>query len=204
MHDDIKKSGTDAIFEGTRVAFSPDGRRIVTFQGPSPISSGPSYAGIWDVETSHRLFVLRGHGGAVSSAVYSPDGRRILTASGDATARIWDAADGRELARLEGHEDSIDSARFSPDAKVIFTYGRDRSARLWDGTTGRAVCTLVRHDLGILSAGFSPDGRLIFVTFTGKPSLTRLWPVDFLAAARARRPRDLTPAERAHFELPPP
>jgi eukaryotic-like serine/threonine-protein kinase len=201
MREDIKKTGDDAFNEGSDAAFSPDGRRIVTFQGASVISSGPYYAGIWDVETSRRLVVLRGHGGNIASAVYSPDGRRILTASGDATARIWDAANGRELARLEGHEDSIDGALFSPDAKVILTYGRDRSARLWDGTTGRAICILVRHDLGIQSAGFSPDGRLIFVTFTGQPALTRVWPVDFLAAARARRPRDLTPAERARFEL---
>ena len=40
---------------------------------------------------------LRGHRGWVVSAVFSPDGRTILTASGDQTARLWDAATGRTL-----------------------------------------------------------------------------------------------------------
>jgi WD40 repeat protein len=204
MREDIKKSGQDAHFEGQETAFSPDGRRIVTFHGPGQFSGPHYFAGIWDVETARRRLVLRGHGGHITSAVYSPDGLRILTASGDGTARIWDAEGGEELARLKGHEDAVDGAVFSPDAKLVLTFSSDRSVRLWDGTSGRPVCTLVRHKLGIRSADFSPDGRLIFASFAGNPSLTRVWPVDFLAAARARRPRDLTPEERARFELPSP
>ena len=37
---------------------------------------------------------------AVESAAFSPDGSRIVTASGDNTARIWDAASGKEIAVL--------------------------------------------------------------------------------------------------------
>ena len=51
-----------------------------------------------------RLAVLSGHGGAVMAAAFSPDGRRIVTASGDQTARIWDAATATQLAVLSGHE----------------------------------------------------------------------------------------------------
>ena len=51
-----------------------------------------------------RLAVLSGHDGAVMSAAFSPDGRRIVTASGDQTARIWDAATATPLAVLSGHE----------------------------------------------------------------------------------------------------
>jgi WD40 repeat protein len=200
LRDDIKKSGPDASNEGGDAAFSPDGRRLVTFHGPGQFS-GLHFAGIWDAETARRRLILRGHGGHITSAVFSPDGRRILTASGDGTARIWDAESGRDLARLVGHENSVDGAMFSPDAKVILTYSTDRSVRLWDGTTGRPICTIARHDLGIRSARFSPDGRLIFASFAGNPALTRVWPVDFLAAARAQCPRELTPAERARFEL---
>ncbi|MCH9808862.1 MAG: hypothetical protein K0U74_14130 [Alphaproteobacteria bacterium] len=46
---------------------------------------------------------LEGHTRTVTSAVFSPDGDTVLTASGDATARLWDARTGKETARLEGH-----------------------------------------------------------------------------------------------------
>jgi hypothetical protein len=43
-------------------------------------------------------FVLRGHGGYVSSAGFSPDGTRLVTASGDKTARVW-TLDGAGVAK---------------------------------------------------------------------------------------------------------
>ena len=52
-------------------------------------------ARIWDATTGRELTVLRGHTDAVRSAAFSPDGKRIVTASEDETARIWDAAKGR-------------------------------------------------------------------------------------------------------------
>ena len=57
---------------------------------------------------------LAGHSHGVRAALFSPDGRRIVTASYDKTARIWDAETGRELAVLKGHEDVVWSAAFSP------------------------------------------------------------------------------------------
>ena len=57
----------------------------------------------------------------VNSAEFSPDGKRIVTASGDNTARIWDAETGKLLHTLTGHEDRVNSAEFSPDGKRIVT-----------------------------------------------------------------------------------
>jgi WD40 repeat protein len=177
--------------------FSPDGRCLA-------IASADSTARIWEVATGRLRVVLRGHGGTVESVAFAADGRRVVMASRDGTARLWEASRDRELARLEGHEGPVRSAAFSPDGAVILTYGDDRTARLWDGVYGRPLCTLVRYHEGIRSAALSPDGRLVVVSLDGRPSLTRTWPVDFLSAARARCPRALTLAERAHFELPAP
>ena len=42
---------------------------------------------------------------ACLSAAFSPDGKRIVTASSDKTARIWDAATGQPIGEpLRGHE----------------------------------------------------------------------------------------------------
>jgi WD40 repeat protein len=55
----------------------------------------------------------------VYEAVFSPDGRYVLTAAAD-TARLWDAATGAELAVLP-HQHSINSAVFSPDGQRVLT-----------------------------------------------------------------------------------
>ena len=50
----------------------------------------------------------------VNSAAYSPDGKRIVTASGDQTARIWDAATGEELRQLTGHSGACQLSGVQP------------------------------------------------------------------------------------------
>src|SRR5262249_9581538 len=70
---------------------------------------------------------LGGHTAAVNSAVFSPDGSRIVTASRDRTARIGDAATGKEIAVLRGHDFPVSSAAFSPDGSRIVTASWDRT-----------------------------------------------------------------------------
>ena len=55
---------------------------------------------------------------------FSPDGTRIVTASGDRTAKVWDAETGAETLTLKGHTGDVFSASFSPDGKRIVTAER--------------------------------------------------------------------------------
>ncbi len=80
-----------------------------------------------------QLAVLSGHGDRTESAVYSPDGTRIVTTSDDKTARIWDARTGAQLAVLSGHGDIVESAAYSPDGMRIVTASEDKTARIWEG-----------------------------------------------------------------------
>src|SRR5262249_26143286 len=76
---------------------------------------------------------LRGHEGSVSSAAFSPDGKRIITASSDKTARLWDAETGKQIGEpFRGHEGPVSRAAFSPDGKRIVTVSDDTTPRLWD------------------------------------------------------------------------
>ena len=68
---------------------------------------------------------LKGHAKAVNSAMFSPDNRRIVTASDDRTARVWDAISGVELCQILGHTGRVTSATFSPDGRWIVTAGAD-------------------------------------------------------------------------------
>ena len=83
---------------------------------------------------------LRGHDNIVLSAAFSPDGKRIVTASFDGTARIWDATTGEPIGEpLRGHERGVTSAAYSPDGRRIVTASQDKTARIWDSASGKPI-----------------------------------------------------------------
>ena len=91
----------------------------------------------------------------MNSAAFSRDGLRIVTASGDGTARIWDTATGKEITVLRGHEGSVLSAAFSPDGSRIVTASGDKTARIWEAATGKEITVLRGHEGGVNSAAFT-------------------------------------------------
>ena len=75
---------------------------------------------------------FKGHSKAVNSVSFSPDGKQIVSASGDKTLKVWDAQTGKETLTLEGHSDVVGSVRFSPDGKRIVSGSGDKTVRIWD------------------------------------------------------------------------
>ncbi|MFN9994038.1 MAG: WD40 repeat domain-containing protein, partial [Phycisphaerales bacterium] len=91
-----------------------------------------------------ELAILRGHEFVVTSAAFSPDGTRVVTASWDNTARGWDAQCGKELAILRGHEGEVTTATFSPDGTRVVTASLDGTARIWHSTPYRERFPAIR------------------------------------------------------------
>jgi WD40 repeat protein len=116
-----------------------------------------------DRSIPHLRAVMRGHTGIVNSAVFSRDGRRVLTASADGSARLWEADTGNPLIEFAEHTDAIGAAvnmaAFSPDGSRVATAGADGTTRIWT-SDGRLIAKLV-EPLAIRTAAFSPDGSRV-------------------------------------------
>jgi WD40 repeat protein len=89
----------------------------------------------------------------VYSAVFNPDGSRILTASRDGTARLWDI-NGSLLNILSEHSHEVLFAAFNRDGSRIVTTSFDRTARLWDAN-GTPLGVMGGHKAQIGSADIS-------------------------------------------------
>ncbi|MGH2655195.1 MAG: BTAD domain-containing putative transcriptional regulator [Actinomycetota bacterium] len=159
--------------EGTGLCgnkFSPDGKRIA-----AGACLGAKTAIVWDARTGEELLTLRGHDNDVSSVAFSPDGRKLATASIDGTGKVWDIRTGGELLTLEGHTGWVWHIEFSRDGTRLATGSADATARLWDAKTGKELLVLSGHGESVGSVSFSLDGALVA---TGSDDGTaRIWDI---------------------------
>ncbi len=127
-------------------------------------------------ELTHRSFTLPVrepfvHGDAIHSAEVSRDGRRLLTASRDNSARLWDLATGKPIGNPLAHSADLVQpgeylsglhpvvAAFSPDGSRAVTASLDGTARLWNSTNGEPSTGVLAHPSGVTCVGFTPDGQ---------------------------------------------
>ncbi len=141
----------------------------------------------WRGQT-HALQTLLGHADRVLSAVWSPDGKLILTASADKTVRLWDPATGATHGPPLVHPHPVSRAAFSPDGATILTIA-GREARLWTTATGEPAVA-IPLDLGsggvLIAHAFGPDGdRLSTVVRRGQLAWLQFWRTSTGRAAAA-------------------
>src|ERR1700733_11904084 len=115
-----------------------------------------------DMDTSQawpsRVLTIK-IGSPVSSAVFSPDGRHLATASDDHTVRVWDAATGPSLRELKGHTDHVLSIAYSPDGCYLASASSDHTVCVWDAAIGEFHQKLEGHTHRVRSIAYSPDGH---------------------------------------------
>jgi WD40 repeat protein len=202
---DADRGTTLAVLKGQRagvgeVAFTPDGQSVITGADDGSVRR-------WDIGTGivlrgHRAPrpVLRGTYGQlsrISSAEASPNGRMVLTAANDGTARLWDIRTGREIIRPQdcgfsedfeysclttgvvtsmvqaGAIGFLEAAVFSPDGRRVAVAGKDGTAFVLDATGGRELVSLEGHTGRVFDVAYSPDGERMVTA--GEDDTARVW-----------------------------
>jgi WD40 repeat protein len=192
----------------TSVVFSPDGTRIVSggvqpgvatvwdAQTGAPqreLNWDAQTGKVWDARTGAPLIELKGPPGTLISALFSPDGMRLVTRGRDGE-KVWDAGTGKELPG-EAIPNPVANARISPDGRLfasmdVFTGRRVELIPLQPDEEELAYRRLHtqpnvrRYRDGYLAAGAAKDNcaacfyldRLIeFYTATNQPDEAKKW-----------------------------
>ena len=164
------------IQENPDLLNNPD-HSTITIADPSDV-----YLGIRGVnmgpDAGYRSLLgkLKGHSHYVRSVSWSPDSRRLASASNDKTVRIWDSQLGTLQVVLEGHKGWVSDVQWTADGNGIASASGDGTVKVWDSVTGSCVCTLKGHTDWVRSLSWCPDGTRI-ASGSGDATL-KIWKVS--------------------------
>jgi WD40 repeat protein/beta-lactamase regulating signal transducer with metallopeptidase domain len=145
------------------VAFSPDGKVLVSASGNFGKQDEPGQVKLWDVAEGKFLRDLPGQQGMVWALAFSPDGKHIASGGSDRTVRLWDATRGKLVRSFEGAENTVREVAFAPDSSWVACAGFDGTLRRWETQTGQELTAYDVPEKKLGKLAVSPDGRLIAV-----------------------------------------
>lgn len=146
------------------VAYAPDGITILSASGGEwndgkLVSPGEKIIRLWNADSGAELKKLVGHTQPIDCAVFSPDGKQVLSGGRDQTVRLWDVASGKLLRNLEGHTDRVVAVAFVPGAQQAMSCSFDQTIRLWDLKTFKEMRRVDGPASKHRTVAFSADGK---------------------------------------------
>jgi WD40 repeat protein len=159
--------------ENFAVAFTPDGRHLVTGGAKRTVE-------VWDARTGTKIAALGTHGREIRGIAFSHDGKHLASASGDGIVKLWDATrlDVKQIARTLPKGPRVPgpclNIAFSPDGKRLATGGEEYTVKIWDVETTQELRTFRGHSGDVYAVAFSPgDGQ--WIASAGEDSTVKVW-----------------------------
>lgn len=145
-------------YEVATLAFSQDGRRVLTASEKGPLK-------VWDPATGQELRSWPFPEAGPALVAFAPDGQRALCmperqyGAPGFPLFLLDLATGRTLLTLPGHAGNVLAAAFSPNGKTVLTASWDKTLKLWDLGTGHLLRTLPGPPQEVTALAFAPTGQ---------------------------------------------
>jgi WD40 repeat protein len=139
---------------------------------------------MWRVNDWSWVRTFVGHRSGVYEIAFSPDGRLLLTASDDKTARLWRVDSGKEIGTPIQHESPVWAVDISPDGSTIATGSEDSTVQLWDLAYSDGNAKIQNHTTLRLSDGpvwwlrFHRDSTGIRLGITGQDRTLRIFNIS--------------------------
>ncbi|KAG2756565.1 WD40 repeat-like protein [Suillus brevipes Sb2] len=115
--------------------------------------SNDSMVWLWQLPSGNTMQVFAGHSGPVQCGEFTPDGKRIVTASEDGTLMYWDPRSPTPLFKLSPQDarfdlENITSLAINASSTLAVVGGTSGSARVVSLSKGEVVGALGGHDEG--------------------------------------------------------
>ncbi|NEP22897.1 hypothetical protein [Moorena sp. SIO3I6] len=131
---------------------------------------------MWDLKTnkvikefekkSENINWYYQHRNLIVSLAFTPDEKRIISASLDKNIKVWDTKSGQEFFTLNGHNESIYAITITPDGKTLISASKDKTLKVWNLESVEKYSKVIYDNKSVNDVIITPDSKQAIFSLT--------------------------------------